>query len=97
MFVTLRRPPIGGCDVEINLSLIRRQRKMCVCVCVCVCVFVCVCVCARACVNTHNFTKIFSLKYCGILKVKVQFALEQTTKAQRGIRCIPLPFLRPRH
>ena len=85
MFVTLSSHPIGDCDVEINLSLIRGQRKIHVCVCVRVR--------ARACVNTHNFSKIFSLKYNSILKVKVTFALEQATKVQRGSRGIHLLFL----
>jgi hypothetical protein len=70
MFVTLSSHPIGGCDVEINLSLIRGQRKI-----------HCVCVCVHALAQTHNFSKIFSLKYDSILKVKVKFALKQATKA----------------
>jgi hypothetical protein len=32
-----------------------------------------------------------------IIKVKVKFALEQATKAQRGNRRIALLFLQPRH
>jgi hypothetical protein len=85
MCVALSSHPIGGCDVEIKLSLIHGQRKICVCVCARAR--------ARACMNTHNFSKIFSLKYDSILKVKVKFALEQATKAQRGSKCIPLLFL----
>jgi len=89
MFVTLSSQPIGGCDVEINLRLIRGQRKIHTHTHIYIYMCVCVCVCVRACANTHNFSKIFSLKYDSILKVKVKFTLEQATKAQRGSRCIP--------